>query len=106
MRKMLSLIIIFVLLFSGCSASNVDEFNEQNEVSVVLPDEETAATVNGYYLPPKNDEIKYYGNTKSKKFHLKDCIWVSKTDKNNLLASKERNRFINDGYIPCKKCKP
>ena len=55
---------IFILLFSGCSTSNNGIVNEQKEVSVILPDEETAATVNGYYIPPNNNEIKYYGNIK------------------------------------------
>lgn len=106
MRRLFLLIILLTVILSGCDNSNTNIINSQDEVSVVLPDDETAATVNGYFIPPNEDEIRYYGNIISKKFHEKDCVWVSKTDKINLKEFVDRNEPIKEGYIPCKICKP
>lgn len=106
MRKILLFVVLLIIALSGCDDYNIDKIGSQDEVSVILPDEEIAATVNGYYIPPKEDEIRYYGNIVSKKFHTKDCVWVSKTDKINLKEFVDRNEPIKEGYIPCKICKP
>lgn len=106
MRKYIILFVFIISVLSGCADFNTDINSSQNDVSVILPDSETAATVNGYYITPIEDEIRYYGNTKSLKFHTKDCVWISKTDGENLKGYKDRKQLIDEGYTPCKTCKP
>ena len=106
MRKIFIFVLLIFLFLSGCVYSNKDNINSQDEVSVILPDEEIAATVNGYYIPPKENEIRYYGNIKSKKFHTKKCVWTSKTDEVNLKGFTNRQQAIDEGFNACKTCKP
>lgn len=48
----------------------------------------------------------YYANTKTKKFHLPSCGYAKNANNENLYVCESRDELLNDGYIPCKRCKP
>ena len=49
----------------------------------------------------------YICNTNTKKFHYPDCSSVKQMkEKNKLPVNATRDELINQGYDPCKKCKP
>ncbi len=108
MKKVVAITIIFLVFLCGCG-TNSDTVSTQSKdtVSVIMPDNETALTVNGYYIPPENQQnIKYYANINTKKFHLESCRYSTSKNKNNIMCTTDRSRLLKDNYIPCKICKP
>jgi len=61
-------------------------------------------------LPSEEDdgqEHDYVLNVKSKKFHRPECDAVNKMDeKNRKQRTATREELLNEGYSPCKMCKP
>ena len=123
--KRVMLIIFSVLLicsFCSCSTNTNSEFTPRNSGVVVYPDQETADTVNGYLQ--KQDEEQninigqpqfsgsiysqsgYYANINSKKFHYPDCRYAQKMNSASLRIEKDYNKLIDEGFQPCKVCKP
>ena len=49
---------------------------------------------------------EYIGNARSHKFHRPDCRWAKKIGPVNRVSFKSRQEAINQGYVPCKVCKP
>lgn len=49
-------------------------------------------------------EITYIGNVNTKKFHLPSCNTLP-ANKNRIFFI-DRNKAIEEGYVPCKKCNP
>ena len=47
---------------------------------------------------------EYIGNSRSKRFHLKNCPFAVKIDKNRIKIYKGKRDAYRDGYAPCKKC--
>ena len=83
----------------------------------------TDDTVNGYRDPDKavdtNSVIEvtditttnesyylYCANKSSKKFHSDGCSSIEKIKEENKYYTNKREKLINEGYIPCKSCKP
>jgi micrococcal nuclease len=54
----------------------------------------------------ENGAIIYWANTKSKKFHRPDCQWARRINSHNLLKTDDRRQLLQDGYSPCKACRP
>lgn len=53
------------------------------------------------------DGVSYILNTNTKKFHLPDCESVAEmSGKNKKEVTDSREEIINEGYSPCKRCKP
>ena len=51
--------------------------------------------------------VSYICNTNTKKFHYPDCSSVKQMkEKNKLPVNTTRDELMNQGYEPCKKCKP
>ncbi|ATA72166.1 MULTISPECIES: Ada metal-binding domain-containing protein [Capnocytophaga] len=48
----------------------------------------------------------YVGNRNTKKFHRTDCNSVYKIKDKNKTKLKNRKTAIEQGYVPCKICKP
>jgi len=48
----------------------------------------------------------YVGNSKSMKFHVGSCRWVSAMSASNKVKFKTRKAAIKAGYVPCKVCSP
>jgi len=52
-----------------------------------------------------NDEPgEYIGNSRSKRFHLKNCSFARKIDNKGIKFYKRKKDAYRDGYAPCKKC--
>lgn len=48
----------------------------------------------------------YTGNARTSKFHYDDCRWAQKISDYNRVYLDSRQEAINNGYVPCKVCKP
>lgn len=48
----------------------------------------------------------YIGNANSHKFHVPSCKSVGKMSEKNKVTFSSRDEAINQGYTPCKNCKP
>ncbi|MBE6769692.1 MAG: hypothetical protein E7548_02940 [Ruminococcaceae bacterium] len=110
MRKLLILTFLIAIVFCGCS-SQASSTSSQSTVSVILPDAETATTVNGYLNRGESNSeskfnIQYFANKNTKKFHISTCRWAKSIKDENLYKSYNRELLISDGYEPCKTCKP
>jgi len=49
---------------------------------------------------------KYYGSTKSDKYHKASCRYVKKIEAENLVMFESVKEARDAGYIPCKVCMP
>ena len=52
------------------------------------------------------DTGAYIGNARSHKFHRPDCRYTKKIAPRNRVFFQSRQEAINQGYVPCKVCKP
>lgn len=48
----------------------------------------------------------YVGNANTGKFHLARCKEVNKIHEGNKVQLSSRDEAIENGYVPCKKCRP
>ncbi len=48
----------------------------------------------------------YIGSKSTKKFHKSICRYAPKIKEKNRIVSKDRSRFISEGYSCCKQCEP
>ncbi len=110
MKKLIVMICILAMCFCGCSKAN-----DTNEVStppkqvIVFPTEQVAETLNGYrdsVASNIQNSIEYVGNSKTKKFHLPDCMYVKNIKSENTVRFSNRSNIINKGYSPCQTCNP
>lgn len=72
--------------------------------TVFYPDAKTEQTVDGYRAESESETVIYYVNRNTKKFHLPDCPYVSKTKETNLMLCDNEEELLNNGYTPCPKC--
>lgn len=97
--------------------TDLDWYSIQSAEEAAVPDGLTAQEIeiyragyaNGHYdaLNPTYVEGMYVINTKTKKFHLSNCMSTlsisSANREHSTLAPKE---LISKGYKPCGQCKP
>lgn len=106
MKNIIFLVIILNVILCMCGCKNT----KINENTIVMPDSTTAETVNGYkYEKPitsKSITVTYVVNKTTKKFHLESCRYAKGSNTSSLAKVTDRNVLINDGYSPCKICKP
>lgn len=107
--------VIISLLLCGCGESVPIDNTSVPKVTVNMP---TDNSVNGYRIEKEEissgsnssvlqvGDIVYYANTNSKKFHLSTCGTGKRISTENLYITEDREELINDGYQPCKNCKP
>lgn len=48
----------------------------------------------------------YIGNKNTKKFHRPDCGSAKQIAQKNVISFSSREEAVNQGYQPCKRCKP
>jgi DNA/RNA endonuclease YhcR with UshA esterase domain len=93
---------------------------EYPEPVIVLPDEETAETVNGYKTETSNTESsdeetsseekdvpskgKYIGNKNSKKFHTRECRYAKNMKEENMIIFESLDSARLAGYTSCSVC--
>lgn len=56
--------------------------------------------------PEDKPEVKYIGNSNSKKFHHLSCRSVKDIKPEHKVEFYKREEAISQGYEPCKICKP
>ncbi len=49
---------------------------------------------------------EYVGNTNTYKFHDEDCWCVERMADHNKYYTNDRDKLIDMGMAPCKKCRP
>lgn len=122
MKRVISLLLCILLIFSvcGCGGSVDGVENKKDTPTVILPDETTKQTLNGYKnedadndnktesnkTDDSNSAVQFYANKSSKKFHKSDCTYATKIKSENLLKSNNKNELLSNGYEACKKCNP
>lgn len=112
-RYYILFLLLFIVTLSGCSKQK-QEFTEPNNVIVEYPDAQTYESVNGYSAKKSDStssneedgDIVYYANLNSKKFHLPSCRYGLMIDETDVRLERNRDFLINDGFSPCKSCKP
>ena len=110
MQKILIITVLIAAVLCGCG-SQTNSTSGKSTVSVILPDADTATTVNGYLSSNiENSEnefnIQFFANKNTKKFHLSTCRWAKSIKDENRYISYNRELLISDGYEPCKTCNP
>lgn len=118
MKKLMVVLVILCILFTiGCSNKS-NALKTYSVPIIVLPDENTAYTVNGYKKvsnsnptssqssSDKECNIKYFGNKKSKKLHTSDCRYVKNMKDDNLVIFEKLSDAENEGYTGCSVCSP
>ena len=92
---------------------NVYVFNVQPGVNIdyatgesSLSDEPAAYSASGQNNDSSHDG-EYVLNTNTKKFHYPDCASAGDiSSENRKVTHKSRKKLINQGYTPCRRCKP
>lgn len=51
-------------------------------------------------------DTKYVGNRNTMKFHYAECDSVDDMNEKNKVFGDEREYYIENGYVPCKRCTP
>ena len=137
MRKLiiLSFVLMVLLSFSSCKSDGRNETANSTNSIVVLPDQETKNTVNGYKIandessassvlsssevnsfpqPNANTETapgesvinSYVGSKNTKKFHASNCRYASKIKEENTVRFSTPSEATEQGYVPCSVCNP
>lgn len=85
------------------------EIAQETNTELLLPDSEKADMVPNKTLPESENfmEVTYVLNTNTKRFHDPSCPSVQETkEKNRKDFYGTREEAIEEGYIPCGRCKP
>ncbi len=131
LKRILSLIIIFLIVLCGCSSDNTESKKEKVQINMptdntvngyrnknsnknnmpdvidgieVFPDNASNETDNNSSADEKN--IIYCGNKNSKKFHKSTCGSLINTKEENKVYLSSKQAFLDEGYVKCKLCKP
>ena len=57
-------------------------------------------------LVEKEKEKIYFGNKRTPTLHLSNCRWIKRMQPKNIVLFTSRKDAVNQGYTPCKVCKP
>ena len=99
-------------LYDKETAAQVALFQEVNELEQTgIADADTLVLLFSDQAMEKGiseqQEQTYILNTNTKKFHYPDCASVGQMkEKNKKVLIGTRDQAINQGYVPCKNCKP
>ena len=132
MKRLLAFLTIVFIILTASGCSDAETASSNGPVKINLPQDNN---VNGYRLEENADvttdgetvnaenvtvesadsktnnnitdtKTKYCANIKSKVFHKADCGSVKKMQEESKFYLSDRNQLIEDGYTPCKQCKP
>ena len=116
MKRFLSIMLCILVITTFCSCTQTQTVKEENSPTVIIPDYETKATLNGYKQSSANEQnpqtqenemgTLFYANKSTKKFHLSSCSYADKIKSENLVKTDNRSELISNGYEACKKCNP
>ncbi|MBQ8203152.1 MAG: hypothetical protein IJZ75_02610 [Clostridia bacterium] len=121
MRKLTTaiLIVLTVIMFGACAAdtSAKEENKTDDEVIINIPTQNSSVNSNAENsknessvletdVENNSQQILYYANTNSKKFHKNSCRYASIIDNSRLYITESREELISENYQPCKVCNP
>lgn len=125
MRKIRILCLIICILAAFCGCQGKDTGDKHSNL-IIFPTAEMENTVNGYKekLETESNEStasqksngtstlpeqytgKYIANLSTKKFHKPTCRYAINIDESKVKVYENRQDLIDEGYTPCKICKP
>lgn len=87
------------------ASTEQEAFAESSEPATAsVPDRSLAASAE---TTEGEAQVNYVANTNTKKFHLPSCSSVTDMkESNKLYFTGTREELIDQGYEPCKRCKP
>ena len=86
-------------------AMSVEDQGDSISFCVFVPNVQPGVSID--YSSPENEEAVYIINTNTRRFHLPSCSSVremKESNRENFTGSREE--LIEEGYIPCGKCRP
>ena len=106
MKKVMSLLVVFMMLSLVACSSAPDEYvvSEPETQEQPLFEEEQIEEVEEVSEPV--GEVSYIGNANSYKFHSLDCSSVDQMNESNKVFMETREEAIDRGFEPCKRCNP
>lgn len=90
--------------FEGSEGSTTSE--EKNEKTQIDEQNEEKQTKDQASLGSEQSEDYYVGNSNTKKFHRPGCRYAADIKPENSVMIEQRNDALQQGYDPCKVCKP
>ena len=121
-RKLFLILALTALLFfNGCSYNSEANNRTYEKPVIVLPDEYTAYTINGYKnisdtlsdITSSDSTVtssdssyngRYYASKNSTTYHTKDCSNAKRIKTENLIIFETKEDAENNGYRYCTKC--
>lgn len=82
----LLLLILFILLLSGCGQAN-DQVVNPSPI-------------------PQSPQFEFVGSINSNKYHYLSCEWVNRIYPENKIWFSSPEEAQEAGYVPCKACCP
>lgn len=82
---------------------------KQNPANPASVDKTTKSIVPSEPSPPSKSkavEEDIIANSRTGIFHRADCQYVSRMSASNMVPYSSRDDAVDDGYRPCKKCRP
>lgn len=103
MKKVLSLLVVFMMLSLVACSDAPDEYVVSEPVAQgqALFEKEPAEEIS-----EPIEESNYIGNINSMKFHEKDCSSVEAMKDENKMYFTSRQESIDKGFEPCQRCNP
>ena len=83
---------------AGMTKKGVAKYRRQNPGSKL----QTAVTEK----KPRTKAIKYEASIAQNVFHRSTCGWLRNTSLKNTIQFRDRVEAIQQGFIPCKNCRP
>lgn len=118
MRHCFRLLVVLLAILIPCDIAyneHVELMQAQQEIQQLKAElskshkAEVEELVSHLRLHPENEDQEddeYIANARTGVFHRADCQYVIKMNPDNEIEYDSRNDAINDGYRPCKKCRP
>lgn len=117
MKKIILLLMFFVLLCGCSNKSETDNTSSQIAPSVTVNNGTEIKSLED--IKPKTEEkepeaapesqtedLIYYGNLNTKKFHRSNCVFADDIKEKNLVVTRDREELISEKFVPCKFCVP
>ena len=115
LRKLILIATSLLLLSqSSCTTTKVihetaDPTHATTRRTTAAPTTTVATTTTAAQVQDTQDnyEVDYIANRNTKKFHRPGCPSVKEMNEENKISFHgSREDLIDEGYVPCKRCKP